>query len=41
MEEKAPAKKAKKAKKVQPKKEEEDLDEILKELGVESSFGDL
>ena len=38
VEEKVPAKKAKKAKKVQVKKEEEDLDEILREMGVESIF---
>ena len=38
VEEKPQAKKAKKAKKPQPKKQvEEDLDAILKEMGVEST----
>lgn len=38
VEDKTAAKKSKKTKKVQVKKEEEDLDEILKEMGVESKI---
>ena len=38
VEDKTAAKKSKKTKKVQVKKEEEDLDEILKEMAVESKI---